>query len=425
MADTVTIVDTPPPSAPPAPTRQVNVSALSIPNPVEPTQPKKGSAMDRLRENLRSKAKNTFESPESPAQAQPAREQPRSPAPPNEGEAEAGSAGNSAEGSPAPASTQQPAKKLTLGQALDNYKKRNRELEAELSELKTKTTNIDTKALSERADKLAARNKELEEEIRYVNYSKSQEFRDKFETPYSNAWKRAMQDLSEVRITDSAGNEREVTGNDILEIVNMPLAKAREVSRAVFGDFADDVMQHRKEIKRLFDEQSQALADARKNGEAREKERNEQFSKITGEIDGYIKDHWQKANDEAHADPVYGAHFTPIEGDAEGNQRLAKGFELVDRAFAENPKDPRLNAEQRLAIIKRHAAVRNRAAAFGRLRWQNDQQKAQIAELQKKLAQFEGTTPPAGGSNGGAPSSAGSSGSAKDALFGKLRSIAK
>lgn len=420
MAETV-IVDTPPPPPPPAPTRQINVSPSSIPNPVEPIVPKPGSAKERLFQNLRSKAKNTFEPAEqtpAPSQTQPATEShPQTPAP-EEG------AGAPAVGSEQTPASTQPPKKLTLGEALNNYKKKNRELEAEIATLRTSSTAIDTKALTERAATLETRNKELEEEIRYVNYSKSQEFRDKFETPYSNAWKRAMQDLSEVTIDDGNGNARAITGTDILEIVNMPLAKAREVSKAVFGEFADDVMQHRKEIKRLFDEQSQALADARKNGEAREKLRNEQIGKITSEIDGYIKTHWEKANSEAHSDPTYGSYFTPIEGDAEGNQRLAKGFELVDRAFAENPKDPRLNAEQRLAIIKRHAAVRNRAAGFGRLAWQNKNLKSENDQLKKKLGQYEGTVPAAGGSTGGTPPVS-SSGSAKDRLFGSLRALAK
>jgi hypothetical protein len=318
---------------------------------------------------------------------------------------------------PKPADT--PPKKITLGQALDKYKARNKELEAELAEWKTKSENVDAKGLTERLEKMETRNKDLEEEIRYVNYQKSQEFSDKYKTPYENAWKRAMDDLKEVLIPTENGEGRAITGNDILEIVNMPLAKAREVAREVFGDFADDVMQHRKEIKRLFDEQSQALSDARKNGAEREKLRNEQIGKFTSEIDGYIKTNWEKANAEAHGDPKYGAYFKPIEGDAEGNQRLAKGFELVDRAFAENPKDPRLNAEQRLAIIKRHAAVRNRAAGFGRLAWQNDQLKTQLAEANKKLAEYEGSTPAAGGGQG-TPAVTGTNGSAWDRVRGNL-----
>jgi Skp family chaperone for outer membrane proteins len=418
MADSVTIVDTPPPSPPPAPTR--TVMASSIPNPVEPTEPKKGSAMERMRESLRAKAKadpNAEPSPVVPSPPAPkAGEPPTPPAPPTGAEPNVENPAGSAPTPPAP-------KKMTLGQALDNYKKRNKELETELSELKTKTANVDAKALSERASALEARNKELEEEIRYVNYQKSQEFTDKYKTPYDNAWKRAMDDLKEVVIPTENGEGRAVTGNDMLEIVNMPLAKARQVAREVFGEMAEEVLGHRREIKKLFDEQSEALKEARTNGEAREKARNEQVTKLSTEIKDYVKNNWDKANSDLQADAKWGTFFKPIEGDAEGNQRLAKGYELVKRAFEENPNDPRLSAEQRLAIIRRHSAVFNRAAGFGRLAWKNEQLTSENADLKKKLADLEGTTPPAGGGNGN-PVVVSSSGSAWDRVRGDLSKYA-
>jgi len=384
-----------------------------MPQSVESTEPKKGSAMDRMRERMQTRLNKQGQ--QSPVTQTPEPTGEVTPTPSTSGAEPSGAEppATSSAPSPKPAETT-PPKKMTLGQALDKYKTRNKELEAELAEWKTKAGNVDAKGLTEERDRLQSRNKELEEEIRYVNYQKSEEFTSKYQIPYRKAWDRAMEDLKEVRIQLQDGQEREVTGNDILELCNMPLSKAREVARAVFGDFADDVMQHRKEIKRLFDEQSQALTEARTNGEAREKQRNEQFQKLTGEIDGYIKTNWEKANAEAHGDAKYGAFFKPIEGDAEGNQRLAKGFELVDRAFAENPKDPRLNAEQRLAIIKRHAAVRNRAAGFGRLAWQNEKLKAELAAANKKLGEYEGTIPAAGGGNGAPASTNGGSLSAWD-----------
>ena len=51
-----------------------------------------------------------------------------------------------------------------------------------------------------------------------------------------------------------------------------------------------------------------------------------------------------------------------------------------------------------MAIVRRHAAVRNRAAAFGRLTYQNQQAKTRIADLEKQLAEYKGSEPPAGGS---------------------------
>ena len=60
--------------------------------------------------------------------------------------------------------------------------------------------------------------------------------------------------------------------------------------------------------------------------------------------------------------------------------RVRAAFELADRAFSENPMAPGLTNEQRQGIVKRHAAVRNRAAAFGKLVHMNEQAKVRIAE---------------------------------------------
>jgi hypothetical protein len=157
-------------------------------------------------------------------------------------------------------------------------------------------------------------------------------------------------------------------------------------------------MAHRKEIRKLFDDQANALKEARESGATREKEQTEKQQREYGEVSTKIRDTWSKANEEVTVDPKYGTYFTPVEGDEQGNQRLAKGFELADRAFSENPLAPGLSAEQRESIVRRHAAVRNRAAAFGRLVYQNGQSKQRIAELEKQLAEYKGTEPTRTGS---------------------------
>ena len=182
-----------------------------------------------------------------------------------------------------------------------------------------------------------------------------------------------------------------------VELVNLPLPEARKAAVEKFGDFADDVMAHRKEIRRLFDEQSAALEEAKTSGAKREAEKREQQTRQWGEMTTEIKTTWAKANEEAAADEKYGSYFKPVDGDEQGNQRLAKGFELADRAFSENPLAPGLDAEKRKAIVQRHAAVRNRCAAFGRLVYQNQQKADEIAALKKELAEYKDTEPPADG----------------------------
>ncbi len=66
---------------------------------------------------------------------------------------------------------------------------------------------------------------------------------------------------------------------------------------------------------------------------------------------------------------------------------------MADRAFLENPNQPNLSPEQRRAIVKRHAALRNRAAAFGRLVHMNKGLQEKVAALTKDLEQYKASEP--------------------------------
>ena len=304
---------------------------------------------------------------------------------------------------PAPGEATQPDPELPLGdkkpkvnpwKLLDEYKSARKKLEQELADVRKLVPN--EKERREEMDKLQkfeARAKELEEEIRYVNYQKSQEFQEKHQKPFQRALKSAMDELKEITITNEIGETRTVEPGDVLELVTMTMPKAREAAKNMFGDFADDVMAHRNTLKQLFDKQTSALEEARKNGEAREREQRELFERQSTEFQKFVSEAWKSANEEALQHEQYGKLFQPVEGDDEGNERLKKGYELVDKAFAESPSDPNLTTEQRIGVIKRHAAVRHRAAAFGRLRYQNDKLAKEVSDLKTKLKQYETSTP--------------------------------
>lgn len=294
-------------------------------------------------------------------------------------------------------------KKVSPWKLVDQYKAKVADLEKQLAGSKTgepSKPGEPPKEMTERLTKAEARVKELEDEIRFTNYQKSPEFQDKYQKPYEAAWARAIKELNEVTVTDSNGNTRSATAEDMLTLVNLPLGKAREVSDAMFGAFSNDAMNHRRAIKELFDAQQDAVKDARTKAAEWEKTRHETMTKAMGEIEKSVGEIWTKANQDAATDSKYGTYFTPRENDPEWNQRLAKGFELVDKAFTDsNPRDPRLNSEQRKSIVERHAAVRNRAAAFGPLRYENECLRKRVAELEKDNAQYKSSeAPQAGGS---------------------------
>lgn len=253
-------------------------------------------------------------------------------------------------------------------------------------------------ALTARVEKAEKRAQELESHIRFVDYEKSTEFQEKYQQPYQQAWTRALSELKDLTVTDPATQAtRPIASEDILELVNMNLPDAIKTAKAVFGDAAEYVMSQRNEIRKLFEAQSSALEKARKDGGEHQKRMQEQTEAWFKATDAQIKQEWDKANAGVLEDEATGTYFKPREGDQEWNQSLAKGFALVDRAFSENPRDPKLKPEDRAAVVRRHAAVRNRAAAWGPLKKLATKLEAKVAELEKTLSGYKNTAPTVGG----------------------------
>jgi hypothetical protein len=378
--------------------------------------PKPGSAKEGLSQRLKQKAGLEPEKPitapppaPTPKPNEPAPESPETPAETETPETTPATTGK----------TPEAKQKISPWKIVDQYKAKVGELEQQIAAFKTAGV---PKEVQERISKAEARAKELEDEIRFVSYEKSPEFKTKYQEPYEKAWSRAISEVKELTVNGPDGQPRSVGAEDILDLVNLPLGKARELANSLYGDFADDLMAHRKEIKTLFEQRTGALEEAKKTGALREQQLREQHEKTYGEISSQVKEHWTKANESALADEKNGPFFKPVEGDEHWNQRLAKGFELVDRAFAENPLDPNLTSEQRAAVVRRHAAVRNRAAAFGPLKYKVSQLETKVAELTKELEQFKGSTPTTGDRR--TATSNGQPTSARDEVFGGLRKLA-
>lgn len=418
MAETATI---PAPAATPAkapPTvKEIKVSEM------QPTrgmnEPRPGSARAAIRAELEKKAgvvppttatpaaKPATKPAQSPSNTpKPATKPPEAKVPDEENLMEQDPEAPVEEVQQAPENTETPAatapkegdkggKKESPWKIVETYKQRLTKAEAELAEVRTKMGNVaDIEKTKATLTDLQKRNKELEDEIRYVNYEKSSEFKEKYEAPYKAAWSRATSELAEIAVKDvNTGESRSATAQDLLTLINLPLGQARGIANEVFGEFADDMMAHRKEIRTLFDQQNQALKDAREKGSEREQQTQEQRKTLMEGIQTQVKEIWDRENTALLEDPKVGHFFKEREGDEEWNSALQKGYKLVDRAFNENPNDPRLSPEQRREIVKRHNAFRNRAAGWGPLKRAFDKQSRALAALEAKLAKYEETTP--------------------------------
>ncbi len=291
-----------------------------------------------------------------------------------------------------PATTERPAelldengkpidrKKVSPWKLTEKLNAKNRDLMRELVELKEKmgkATNLDQEL--KRIESVEARNKELEEEIKYQNYSKSNEFTEKYQKPYEQAWSKAAKELAELEVLDESGAvARRANPQDLIALANMPLGQARRTATAMFGEAANDVMMHRQRIVDLSEAQREALDTARKSGTDREQQWGIKQQAVAKEV-GTL---WQQSNSEAAAKVEF---LKPKEGDNEWNGALTKAQTMVDQAFGRiaEVNNPNLPPEERAKIIKSYSAARNRAIAYSA-------QKVEIARLRKQLAERDG-----------------------------------
>ncbi len=272
------------------------------------------------------------------------------------------------------------------------WEKRAAAVELERNQLKEQLSKLPN---IERLEDIEKRNKELEEEIRFHNYAKSQEYQDKYQKPYEEAWQKAIADLSELEVLNDDGTaSRKATTDDLLALAKMPLGEARKIANQKFGDSANDVMMHRQRIRDLADAQHRALDEARKTGADRQTQMTEKMKSVQAEVTSM----WNKFNEEDAAKLEY---LKPKESDTEWNEKLDKAKTLVDSAFSQNATDPSLSPEQRAKAVRAHAAVRNRAIAYSGLKLENNRLKAQLKERDDKLKQYEESEPTAGQSGGG------------------------
>jgi hypothetical protein len=289
-------------------------------------------------------------------------------------------------------------KKPSPWKIAEEYKKKSAQLEKELAEARANSTaKKEYEDLQKQFKEMSERTAQMEEELRYVDYQTSDEFKKQYKEPYEAAWKQAMDELGQLTVED-AGTTRYMNADDLLQLVRLPLQKAKEVAKAQFGDLAEDVMSHRKEIKRLFDVQLKVLEEAKTVGAERQKQLVMEHQAKQKELSDLVAKNWNEANEAVAQDERYGKYFSEDPQDKEASERLRKGFALVDKVWAQNPMDPKHSPEERASIVRSHALLRNRAAAFGRLVVTNQTLEKRVAQLTEELEAFKASEPTRTGS---------------------------
>lgn len=277
-----------------------------------------------------------------------------------------------------------------------------REYEPELEKLRAKVkeyeggTLAEAKQWQDRATAAEKRATELEQEIEFVNFAKSPKFINSYRKPYEEAWGKAVHDFGQLTAkvrtgTDETGEPvfatRKATADDLLMLANMPLSEMDSAAEEMFGKSAPRVIRHVEKIRELSDAQNQALQDAAKNGEERNKTRaleSQTQMRERGRL-------WQE-NNKTLAER-YPKWFTNQDGDEEYNSTLAKGFAEADKLFSPTEENKPKTMEEAVHL---HALIRNQSAAFKPTVRLLKRAQARIAELEAELADYKKSEPPAG-----------------------------
>lgn len=305
------------------------------------------------------------------------------------------------------------------GWGLGGYKKA-KQLETDMQALQTRYSELEqlvprTKAEKEQlATKLATIEKqhnELQEELKYQNYQRSDDYKNNYEKPYHDAIALAHRDITEFTVTeedrtqqpDGDGKyptkERQATPGDFDEVYGLKLGPATKLAAKKFGpEAAATVMDHYKAIRGLGQKALSALNEWKAKGAEREKEMATQRVQTAQQVETL----WTQVNADIKAkNPDL---FDQRKDNKDWNENLAKGTAMADAYFSDRSNMP---MQQRVVF---DAQVRNRIAAFPALVGHVRKLEADLAQAHKDIAELRGSgpgipqvespTPPAEGSDG-------------------------
>ena len=270
----------------------------------------------------------------------------------------------------------------------DDFAAKVSELERARSEGTRKEVEEATKSLKSEMDSIRKNAEELDTEVRYLNYTRSGEYKQKYETPLREAWQTALGDIDGIRVTDADGTERDASHHDIMAILNVPVAKAAIIAQEMFGAAAPEIMTHRRRLLELTQSRDKSIAEWKEKGAQREVERSKQVEGrqsrsrelFESQFSDYEKSHPQL--------------FGREDGDDDGNKLLDESDRLIRIALKGEGVDADMGYEDKVDLItKAQAQVALRARAYGRERLRVIRLQQKVAELEKKVGKVRSSEP--------------------------------
>lgn len=262
------------------------------------------------------------------------------------------------------------------------------ELERAKSEGTKKEIEAATKALKDEMDSIRKQATELDTEVRYLNYTRSSEYKQKYETPLREAWQTALGDIEGIRVADEDGTERDANHQDIMAILNVPTAKAAIIAQETFGPAAPEIMAHRRRILELTQARDKSIAEWKEKGSQREIEQRQQLEQRQTRSRQLYDTQF------AEYEKTHAQLFAKEDGDEDGNKLLDESDRLIRIALKGEGVDADMGYEDKVDLItKAQAQVALRARAYGRERLRVIRLQQKVAELEKKVGKVRSSEP--------------------------------
>lgn len=298
-----------------------------------------------------------------------------------------------------PARQEPPKKKDGIAALRETYeltKHEKAKLEARVQELE-RTREEGTKAeiakataeLQKQIEDIRKAREEAETELRFANYARSTEYREKYQLPLQAAYKQAIEDIKGIQVVDEeGGTPRDASVQELQAVLDAPsAARAAQLATEMFGSAAPIVMQHRADILKLDSARRAALEDYKTKGAEREKARAEEVQRTQKEI----RARWEKSI-EATVSERPSLYARPKEDD------LAKawdqGDKLVKLAFlGEIPPEVDAEGDPSGLAVEAQAEVAARVRAFNVMAHKNVALRREVASLKAALEKLKGSEP--------------------------------
>lgn len=279
-----------------------------------------------------------------------------------------------------------PSTPKQLRTAYEQATKRLKELEGKLAEREaTKPTeDPEKKALADRLAEVQKKTDQLEEELRFSAYERSDDYKSRYLRPLEDAFKSSYEEVAQLTITDGEGKETKATPEHFNALLRLPIAQAIVQAKEWFGDAATEVLAMRRNIVQLNSARQTAVDQFRTEGA----ERTKRFAEQTAKQQDEIRSLWRQNVDEGIE--KHPQLFKASDDDAKGKELLTKGMQLAEYAFTGAHQLP---PSER---VKLHAAIRNKAGGFDYVVYQNRKLAAENKELRDKLSDYEKSEPGAG-----------------------------